>query len=88
MAVVVNTVLQEAVTIIAASDKKKASKVPKPLAQEEIDIIRLIVRYLQPFAIYTDQLQGDRVTSSTVILGLLTAMKGVKNPIYFCLYQS
>jgi hypothetical protein len=46
MAVVVNTVLQEAVTIIAASDKKKASKVPKPLAQEEIDIIRLIVRYL------------------------------------------
>jgi hypothetical protein len=75
MASSINSVLSDA-KVEKAALKQKGANMPASLSLGEIETLRFIVRILKPFAIYTDQLQADGITASTVILGLVTAVRG------------
>lgn len=68
-AYIVNRVLEEA--------KVHTKKVPEGLSPSEIESVKIIILLLEPFAELTDDWQGDGVTSSKVILGLIDKIKGI-----------
>ena len=73
MVTAVNTVLSSART--EAKGAKKDS-VPSTLSAEDVVELRIIKKLLKPFAVLTDKLQGDYVTSPLVILGCIHALTG------------
>lgn len=78
----INQILKEA----KAEKKSGKGKIPKCITKEMEEMMFEILKLLQPFANLTDALQGDDVTSSLVIPGLLDAVKGylnMKQPNYF-----
>lgn len=66
-------------SIVAA---KQRNIVPAPLHDGEITAIRCMLSFLEPFAEFTDELQGDGVTSSLVIIAVLNAV--TCNCLKFC----
>jgi len=67
----VNEVIRE-----AKKTAKKQEKIPHPLSEEDLCIIRILCSLLEPWATLTDDWQADGVTSSIVLVGLLDAFKG------------
>ena len=68
----INRILKEA----KADRKSGKAKIPKGITKEMEERMLEILNLLQPFADLTDALQGDDVTSSLVIPGVLDAVKG------------
>lgn len=69
----INTVLQNVKEINAA--KKSKTKVPALIYDGDSAVINILIRLLEPLAIFTDQLQADCVTISIVQLGFVNALK-------------
>lgn len=68
--VTINSVLRDA-------KADKACKNPPALFTEnDFEIIDLLIKILEPMANLTDMLQGDGITSSMVIIGVLDALNG------------
>ena len=62
---------------------KTKNKIPLVLEEGEISSLRVILTLLEPFADFTDDLQGDGVTSSLVLIGLIHAVE--RKVIYECI---
>lgn len=58
----------------AATTIRKKSTVPATITEAEANTMKIILKILQPFAELTDDLQGDGVTSSLLIIGLVDAI--------------
>ncbi|XP_035713793.1 uncharacterized protein LOC118438118 [Folsomia candida] len=74
----INQILKEA----KAEKKSGKGKIPKCITKEMEEMMFEILKLLQPFANLTDALQGDDVTSSLVIPGLLDAVKDADNHVF------
>jgi len=61
----------------AAKGATARNKIPSPLSKDEIHELRVLKKLLKPFAILTDQLQSENVTSSLVIMGFIHAVQGM-----------
>lgn len=57
------------------SDRRKGKRKDR-LSGEEISQLKIISNLLKPFADLTDIWQGDGITSSTVIVGLIQKLQG------------
>lgn len=58
-----------------SSDPLRRSKVPQNITDDEATSLKIIMAILEPFAEFTDDLQGDGVTSSVVILGAINSVQ-------------
>jgi hypothetical protein len=75
MIVCINKVLKDA----KADKSVKSDSLPKTLKEEDVKTLTILLELLEPFAALTDTLQGDGVTSSLAIPGLINAIKGSFN---------
>lgn len=75
----VNKVLQNA---RRDPKRQKRAKVPLPFTTSEICLIKILLKFLKPFSDLTDNWQGDSVTSSMVIIGVIDAFKGDSNEVH------
>ena len=68
----INKILKKA----ARSKAGKNDKIPSKILENEEFAMEVIVKLLEPCAALTDCLQGDYVTSSLVLPGLVSAIEG------------
>lgn len=76
----INSVLKKARDEAATAKK---DKIPDGIKEDDVSMMVLLLNLLEPFASLTDSWQGDGVTSSLVLLGLINALKC---NLYFILF--
>lgn len=55
---------------------------PNELSTDEVSLLGVLANILRPFAALTDVWQGDGVTSSFVLVGLIQALDGKPSSLF------